>query len=388
MRMHDISTGRNGFGVNACDQMPPSPSPRPRLAALARCGGSPRRSFPLLILTLSVCLLTFASCFCVYAQRLVPPRADENTTAIPASAMPPELREVGIDQHLNQAIPQNLIFRDETGRAVRLGEYFSAKPVILALVYYECPMLCTQVLNGIVGSLKALSFDIGKEFDVLSVSIDPRETPALANAKKGAYIGRYGRKGSSAGWHMLTGEKGSIDALTSAVGFRYTFDQKTNQFAHAAGIMVLTPQGRLSHYFYGIEYAPKDLRLALVEASANKIGSPVDQLLLYCYHYNPATGKYGAVVMNIIRVGGLATLLGLALLVAILRRGDARRRRQKERAKRQKAESSVSSFCLVPSAFSYCLCSLSRPPQSLAAWTHSTSSSWPSVFFSWPWSRY
>jgi protein SCO1/2 len=245
--------------------------------------------------------------------------------ALPALAQnerPALLRDVGIDQRLNEQVPLDLRFRDEAGRTVRLGDYFGRKPVILALVYYECPMLCTEVLNGLVGSLKVLSFDVGNQFTVVTVSFNPRETPALAAAKKAAYLGRYARPGAAGGWHFLTGEEPSIAALTRAVGFHYTYDPKTNQYAHAAGIMVLTPQGKISRYFYGIEYAPRDLRLGLVEASANKIGSPIDQLLLFCYHYDPAIGKYSAIVMNFVRLGGVITMLALGTLILVLLRRD------------------------------------------------------------------
>ncbi|HEU4387603.1 MAG TPA: cytochrome c oxidase subunit II [Blastocatellia bacterium] len=239
--------------------------------------------------------------------------------------MAPALRDVGIDQRLNEQVPLNLAFRDETGRDVTLRDCVGTKPAVLALVYYECPMLCNEVLTGLTGALKAISFDAGDEFNVIAVSFNPRETADLARAKKEGYVARYGREGTDAGWHFLTGTSESIDELTRAAGFRYSFDPATNQYAHASAIMVLTPQGRLSHYFYGIDYPPRDLRLALVEASSGKIGSPVDQVLLYCYHYDPTTGKYGAVVMNMLRLGGLATLAGIALLVLILRRRNRNR---------------------------------------------------------------
>lgn len=245
----------------------------------------------------------------------------------PKNTLPEPLRKVGIDQRLNEQIPLGLIFRDEEGREVELGKYFGTKPVILSLVYYDCPMLCTQILTGLVGSLKALKFSVGDEFTVVTVSFDARETPELARAKKEGYLTRYGREGAAQGWHFLTGDQASIDALTQAVGFRYAWDEQTKQFAHASGIMVLTPEGKLSRYFYGVEYSPKDLRLGLVEASANKIGSPVDQLLLFCYHYDPATGRYGFVIMNAIRVLGVATFLGLALLIFILKRRERGRPR-------------------------------------------------------------
>lgn len=237
------------------------------------------------------------------------------------NGLPAALNNVGIDQKLNEQVPLDLVFRDESGREVRLADYFNhGRPVIISLVYYECPMLCNQVLNGMTGSLRTLSFDIGKEFDVLTVSFDPRETPQLAADKKASYIARYGRPGAEQSWHFLTGDQKSIDALTQAVGFRYAYDAATKQFAHASGIMLATPEGKLARYFYGIEYAPKDLRLSIVEASANKIGSPVDQLLLYCYHYDPASGKYGLVIMNVVRLGGIITVIGILALLVLLRR--------------------------------------------------------------------
>ncbi|MFI5364143.1 MAG: SCO family protein [Candidatus Binatia bacterium] len=227
------------------------------------------------------------------------------------------LRAVGIDQHLDQQVPLDLIFHDETGRAVALGQYFGSKPVILALVYYECPMLCTLTLNGLVSALKVLSFDAGNQFDVVVVSFNPQETPALAAAKKQTYLERYGRGGADQGWHFLTGDAAAIQQLTGAVGFRYVYDAEQKQYAHAAGITLLTPQGRIARYFFGVEFSPRDLRLGLVEASHNQIGSPVDQLLLYCYHYDPATGKYGAVAMNMVRVGGVLTVLAVGGFVIL-----------------------------------------------------------------------
>jgi protein SCO1/2 len=241
--------------------------------------------------------------------------------------LPAALRNVGIEQRLDAQVPPHLVFRDESGRSVKLGDYFGSKPIILALVYYDCPMLCTQVLNGLVGSLKALSFDAGEQFLVLTVSFDPRETPGLAAGKKESYVERYSRPGAAGGWHFLTGPESSIEALSQAVGFRYRYDVEKGQFAHASGIMLLTPQGKISRYFYGIEYSPRDLRLGLVEASNNRIGSPVDQLLLFCYHYDPATGKYGAVVMNFVRLGGAATILTLGSILILFFRRDARRSR-------------------------------------------------------------
>jgi protein SCO1/2 len=239
------------------------------------------------------------------------------------SGLPPALRDVGIDQKLNEQLPLELIFRDESGKPVKLSQYFDKKPVVLSLVYYNCPMLCTQVLNGMVGSFRVLPFRIGNEFDVVTVSFDPRETAELAAAKKKTYVSylqKEAQAGAENGWHFLTGDESTIKQLADSVGFRFKFDEATNQFAHASAIMVANPQGKLSHYFYGIEYSARDLRLALVESADNKIGSPVDQLLLYCYHYDPATGKYGAVVMNMIRGGGVLTIIGIVALLLLLRR--------------------------------------------------------------------
>ncbi|HYE66586.1 MAG TPA: SCO family protein [Pyrinomonadaceae bacterium] len=281
-----------------------------------------------------LCLLLSAVCSTALAQFKQPGPSSPLYGARPQSGttsngLPPALRDVRIEQRLNEQVPLELEFLDEAGRTVQLREYFGSKPVVLALVFYECPMLCNQVLNGLVSSLRTLSFDVGKQFEVLTVSFDPRETPAQAAAKKQTYLQQYKRSGAAEGWHFLTGDEASIKRLTEAVGFRYHYDAAKDQFAHASGIMVLTPEGKLSHYFYGIEYAPKDLRLALVESSANKIGSPVDQLLLYCYHYDPATGKYGAVVMNIVRLGGVLTLIGIAALLLLLRGRSWRQERLK-----------------------------------------------------------
>jgi len=242
-------------------------------------------------------------------------------------ALPGALLGVGIDQKLNYQVPLNLNFIDEFGATVPLSTYFhSKKPVILALVYYRCPMLCTQILNGLESSLKAVSFNPGQDFEIVAVSFDPKDTWQLAGAKKQTYLKRYGRANTANGWHFLTGDEANIKALTGAVGFHYKYDPATDQFAHASGIMVLTPAGRLSRYFYGVEYAPRDVRLGLVEASNNKIGSPVDQILLFCYHYDPSTGKYGALAINMVRVAGAGFVLvcGAVILIALKRekRGD------------------------------------------------------------------
>jgi len=237
---------------------------------------------------------------------------------------PALLRNVGIDQRLNEQVPLHLTFQDEMGQRVELSRYFDQKPVILSLVYYECPMLCTQELNGLLTSLKGLSFDIGKQFNVVTISFNPREKPALAAAKKMMYTGLYGRPGAAEGWHFLTGDEASIERLTRAVGFRYAYDSASRQYDHATAIMVLTPAGRISRYFYGIEYPSRDLRLGLVEASAGKIGSPVDQLLLVCYHYDPKTGKYGLLISRVIRLSGLATALALGWFLLVMFRRERR----------------------------------------------------------------
>jgi protein SCO1/2 len=240
---------------------------------------------------------------------------------------PAIVRDVGFDQRLNQQVPLDLEFKDEARQTVRLADYFGDKPAILVLAYFKCPRLCTEVLNGLVRGLMDVPFDVGKEFTVLTVSFDPRETPDLAAAKKKTYVGRYGRPGAEDGWHFLTGEQEAIQRLTEAVGFRYTYDSKHDQFAHASGITLLTPQGKVARYFFDISYRPRDLRLGLVEASANRIGSPVDQALLFCFHYDPEEGKYGPAVMNFVRLGGVLTVLGLGTLIGFLLRQERRRAR-------------------------------------------------------------
>jgi protein SCO1/2 len=236
----------------------------------------------------------------------------------PANVRPPRLENVGIEQRLDAQVPPDLTFRDETGQTVKLADYFGKKPLILNLVYYNCTMLCGEALAGLTGAMRFVKFDVGNQFDVITISFDPRETPEVAAAKKKDYVKRYGRPGADQGWHFLTGSAESINALTKAVGFQYQYDPRINQFAHATAIMVLTPQGRISRYFYGVEFPPKDLRLGLVEASEGKIGNPIDQVLLYCYHYDPATGKYGAVIVNILRLAGAATILILGGFLFIM----------------------------------------------------------------------
>ena len=230
---------------------------------------------------------------------------------------PAILKQANFDQRLNQQVPLNLTFRDESGREVRLQQYFGTKPVILSLVYYQCPMLCSQVVNGMTQVFSDLKFNVGRDFQVVTVSFDPHDTPDEAAAEKQLTIKRYGRPGAAAGWHFLTGEESSIRPLADAVGFHYAWDPQLHQFAHAAGIVLLTPQGRVAQYYFGIEYPPRDVRLGLVEASHNQIGSVVDQVLLYCYHYDPAKGKYGAVAFTAMRIGGLLTMVLLGGFIAL-----------------------------------------------------------------------
>ena len=239
-------------------------------------------------------------------------------------ALPPMIRGVGIDQNLNGQVPLNLMFIDEAGRPARLGQYFRGKPVVLALVYYECPGLCDLVLNGLTHSMEQVSLNLGSDFDAVTVSFNPRDTWQLAASKKANYVEKYQRKGAQEGWHFLTGKEEEIKTLAETVGFHYKYDPNTKQFAHASGIMVLTPAGKIARYFFGIEYKPRDLRLGLVEASNEKIGSPVDELLLYCFHYDPMTGKYGPVIQNITRVLGSATVLALGMFIFVMVRRERR----------------------------------------------------------------
>jgi protein SCO1/2 len=248
----------------------------------------------------------------------------------PRQATPGVLQEIGFDQKLGEALPLDAPFTDETGKAVRLGDYFGKKPVVLSLVYYECPMLCTISLNGLAAALEVLSFVPGQEFEVVTVSFDPKERPVLAAAKKKAYMARYTRPEAHAGWHFLTGPEESVARLTGAAGFRYVWDAETKQFAHPAGILVATPEGRISHYLFGVEYSPKDLRLALVDAAGGRIGNAVDQVLLYCYQYDPSSGRYSASILNLVRVGALLTVVALAAFM--LTAGRSRRPRTAGRA--------------------------------------------------------
>jgi len=240
-----------------------------------------------------------------------------------ANVKPPGLTNVGLEQRLNAQVPADLAFRDETGKPVKLGEYFGKRPLILSLVYFRCPMLCNEVLAGVEGSLKAISFNPGQDFDVLTVSFDPKDTPESATEKKAEMLKHYKRDGAAGGWHFLTGSQESIDALTKAVGFQYQYDNTTDQFAHTTGLMILTPDGKVAQYYYGVNFPPRDVRLGLIQASQGKIGTLADQVLLYCYHYDPKTGKYSAIINRIIQLGGGLTILSIgAVVLVLLRRGS------------------------------------------------------------------
>ncbi|HMA28903.1 MAG TPA: SCO family protein [Thermoanaerobaculia bacterium] len=244
---------------------------------------------------------------------------------------PPPVKDVGFDQRLGEAIPLDLVFRDEAGESVRLSTFFGKRPVVLSLVYFTCPMLCGMTTDGLVRSVRALSFEPGTDYEILSLSFDPRDTPETASEKKRTVMAQYGRKSGPGGWHFLTGDAASIAALTKAVGFRYVWDAEQKQFAHATGVTVLTPQGRIAKVFFGIEYPAKDLRLALIEASDEKIGNVVDQLLLLCFHYDPKAGRYTATVRNLVRAGGVITFVLLAGFVTIMLRKERARSRRAPR---------------------------------------------------------
>lgn len=235
---------------------------------------------------------------------------------------PALLKNVALDQKLNNQIPLSLQFHDELGRTVTLGQYFDGKPVILALVYYQCPMLCTQVLNGLLASVQNVSLQMGKDYRIITVSIDPNDSPIEALQHHRLYTGEYGRDASGEGWHFLTGAEPQIHALADSVGFRYAYDSQSGQYAHPSAIMVLTPTGKIAEYFYGVTYNSRDLRLALVQASGGKIGNPVDALLLICCSYDPVTGRYGLIISRVIKFAAALTLLGLVLLIFYLRRHE------------------------------------------------------------------
>jgi protein SCO1/2 len=246
--------------------------------------------------------------------------------ALPIENLPPPPKNVGFDQNIGQPVPLDATFVDETGKTVTLGDYFVKKPVVLNFAYFTCPMLCGLSMQGLSSSLKGMNLDAGRDFEVLTVSFDAHETPAMGRAKKDIAISRYGRAGAAAGWHFLTGDEAAIERLTRAAGFRYEWDAADKQYAHATGLVVLTPQGQIARYLFGIEYAPRDLRLSLVEASQGKLGTVVDQLLLLCYHYDPKVGRYGAIAIGSMRAAGAVTLLALGAFVIIIARGERKRK--------------------------------------------------------------
>ncbi len=241
---------------------------------------------------------------------------------VSSSSMPTALREIGFDQNIDQKLPLDATFRDESGQTVTLGSYYGKRPVLLAFIYYECPMLCTQVLNAMTATISTMSLDAGKDFELVLVGIDPRETPAQAAAKKTEYLRRYKREGAEAGWHFLTGDEPQIQRVAKAAGFRYAWDEQTQQYAHPTGIIVTTTDGRLARYLFGIEYGARDLNLSLVEASEGKVGSFADQLLLFCYHYDPMTGRYGIYVMRTLRVAAVATVLLIGTFIVVMVRRE------------------------------------------------------------------
>jgi protein SCO1 len=264
---------------------------------------------------LAVCVMSVDIAWAQYGNQPKP--------GTPASEIPQQLKDVTFEQRLNEPLPLDATFRTETGREVKLGEYFGkGKPVVLAFVYYQCPMLCTQVLNGISSALKAVPFTPGEDFDVVLISFDPRDTPESAAEKERTHLDYWGAHASAGAWHFLTGDEANIRRATSAAGFSYRWDETTGQFAHVSGLLVVTPDGHLSRYFYGVEYSPKELRMALVESGQGHIGSAIDELLLYCYHYDPAAGRYGVIVMNLLRLGGALTVAFLAGFILLMRRRD------------------------------------------------------------------
>lgn len=266
-----------------------------------------------------IAMLVTACALSIWSQPLFAQLSDPMQSV---GVRPDLLKDVGVDQKLGEQVPLSLTFRDETGKTVQLSQYFGEKPVILSLVYFNCPMLCTQVLNGQEAAMKGLPMDAGNQFEAVTVSIDPSDRPVLAAVKKQMYTGMYGHPGAAEGWHFLTGDESQIKQLANAVGFRYAYDPDSKQFAHASAIMVLTPDGKISKYFYGIQFSPRDLRLGLVEASAQKIGTPVDAILLFCYHYDPHTGKYGLLISRLIQVGGAVTVLVIGITMLILFRRE------------------------------------------------------------------
>jgi protein SCO1/2 len=286
-----------------------------------RIGGS--RVSGVLRVLFAFCLLHFAFAGEAAAQRpnfltgLSPDRGK------PSSLKPEQLQEVSFKQRLDEQLPLDARFKDEYGRDVTLGRYFNEeRPVIVAFVYYQCPMLCMQVMNGISSSLRALTFSAGQEFDVVLVSFDPRDTPSAAAEKKRAHLKYWNSANTSGGWHFLTGDEATIKRVADAAGFNYKWDEQTEQFAHVSGVLVATPEGKLARYFYGVEYSPKELRMALVEAGKGTIGSAIDELLLFCYHYDPETGRYGVMIMNLVRAAAVLTVASMVGFIVMARRRD------------------------------------------------------------------
>jgi protein SCO1/2 len=275
----------------------------------------------------------FAAALCAVATVLVSTPAQAQLTGVPtggyiaapgapSTTMPKALLEIGFDQKLGEQLPLDAKFRDEDGNSITLGSLYGKRPVVLGFVYYECPMLCTQVLNAITATVNTLEMNAGTDFDLVLISFDPRETPAQAAAKKATYVQRYKRPGTEGGWHFLTGEDADIKRVTQAAGYKYTWDEQTQQFAHPTGIIVTTPDARNARYLFGIEYGPRDLKFALVEASQGRLGTMVDNLLLYCYHYDPMTGRYGVYIMRALRIAGVATVLLIGTFIVVMVRRE------------------------------------------------------------------
>lgn len=270
----------------------------------------------------TLCVALWLICFGAVPGAQSVYSGDQQAPGVAATFTPMLLEDVSFKQRLDELLPLDAEFQDDDGRAVKLGDLFGTRPVLLAFVYYECPMLCTQVMNGLSSALEVMPFAAGREYDVVLISFDPRDTPAIAAEKKRTHLEYWSAEDDAASWHLLTGDEASISRVTSAAGFTYQFDEETGQFAHVSGVLVATPEGRLSRYFYGVEYSPKELRLALVESGEGRIGSAIDELLLYCFHYDPESGRYGLVVMNLVRLGGVVTVLLMGGFILIMRRRD------------------------------------------------------------------